>query len=422
MIDLTPLEVRKKKGDFRRIMRGYDPALVDDFLDLVADRLEQLVRENMALSERTGRQDQQVAEYRERERALTEALVTAQQMREEIRKQTARETELAKRTAEQEAAQLRAAVAQETKDLRAAAQQEVAKLRAAAQRDASQIRSQVMLEREREEEAFRRLRGRQEQFLTGYRAFLERELAELSNLANVLGVAPPGGDTNAREGPGPNVFTPGTVGPGAAAAAFMSAARIDSELTAVAANSPPLATGADAELAEPPPAPLSDLDEFFPPGDDPELRDLAYAKPVEEVGDLGLSDPFLDEPFEPEPLLPDDLPPPRPTLRGQRSAGAHADATRTDARGSLSAARPDTPERSPAGSGRSAPQTAASGEPVGDTLDAEDTSLLLRNAEAAGYHMPELDDEFLFDEDLSGSASRAEDDGWLPSLLEDEEK
>jgi DivIVA domain-containing protein len=40
MIDLTPLEVRQKKGDFRRAVRGYDPELVNDFLDLVADRRE----------------------------------------------------------------------------------------------------------------------------------------------------------------------------------------------------------------------------------------------------------------------------------------------------------------------------------------------------------------------------------------------
>src|SRR5688500_5262723 len=64
MIDLTPLEVRKKKGDFRRAMRGYDPALVDDFIDLVADRLEQLVRDHFALTERVGRQEQQIAEDR----------------------------------------------------------------------------------------------------------------------------------------------------------------------------------------------------------------------------------------------------------------------------------------------------------------------------------------------------------------------
>ncbi len=32
MIDLTPLDVRKKRGDFRRGLRGYDPEEVDHFL------------------------------------------------------------------------------------------------------------------------------------------------------------------------------------------------------------------------------------------------------------------------------------------------------------------------------------------------------------------------------------------------------
>src|SRR5512138_290469 len=112
MIDLTPLEVRKKKGDFRRAMRGYDAQSVDDFLDLVADRLEQLVRENAALNERVANVDSQVADYRERERALTEALVTAQEMREEMRKQMEREVELKLREAEADAEAVRNSVAQ----------------------------------------------------------------------------------------------------------------------------------------------------------------------------------------------------------------------------------------------------------------------------------------------------------------------
>ena len=32
MIDLTPLDVRKKRGDFRKMLRGYDPQEVDSFL------------------------------------------------------------------------------------------------------------------------------------------------------------------------------------------------------------------------------------------------------------------------------------------------------------------------------------------------------------------------------------------------------
>lgn len=153
MIDLTPLEVRKKKGDFRRQLRGYDPAQVDDFLDVVADRLEAVVRENLSVAERVARLEQQVTDYRDRERALTEALVTAQEMREEIRSQTSKEIELAKRQAVQ---------------------------------DAERIRIDAEQDREREEGNVRLLRQRQRQLLHSFRTFLERELSELVVFSKAL--------------------------------------------------------------------------------------------------------------------------------------------------------------------------------------------------------------------------------------------
>lgn len=100
MIDLTPLDVRKKKGDFQKRVRGYDPQLVDDFLDLVAERLEELVKQNVELSERARQLQDQVASFRERERALNEALVAAQELREQSRAQAQRESELVRREAE----------------------------------------------------------------------------------------------------------------------------------------------------------------------------------------------------------------------------------------------------------------------------------------------------------------------------------
>ncbi|MGH7551724.1 MAG: DivIVA domain-containing protein, partial [Longimicrobiales bacterium] len=153
MIDLTPLDVRKKKGDFRRGLRGYDPPHVDDFLDIVADRLEALVKENIALQERLARVEQQVADNREREKVLTDTLVTAQEMREEMRTQMTREAESARRQAEQ---------------------------------DAGRIRAEATQAIEREEETLRRLRARQLQFLQAYRTFLERELSELASMAKTL--------------------------------------------------------------------------------------------------------------------------------------------------------------------------------------------------------------------------------------------
>ena len=87
MIDLTPLDIRKKKGDFSRGMRGYDREEVDHFLELVSERLEELVKENLALREKAGRLEERVQGQDGRERAVQEALVTAQELREEIREQ-----------------------------------------------------------------------------------------------------------------------------------------------------------------------------------------------------------------------------------------------------------------------------------------------------------------------------------------------
>lgn len=93
MIDLTPLDVRNKRGDFKRLMRGYDPQEVDVFLEMAADRLEVLVRENLQLKERTQSLQDQVATQSEREQAVQDALVTAQELRADIRAQSQREAE-----------------------------------------------------------------------------------------------------------------------------------------------------------------------------------------------------------------------------------------------------------------------------------------------------------------------------------------
>lgn len=102
MIDLTPLDVRKKRGDFRKVLRGYDPDEVDTFLEVVAERLEALVKEKLTLEERTERLQEQVASQEGREEAVHEALVTAQELRREMREQAHREAESLRREAEAE--------------------------------------------------------------------------------------------------------------------------------------------------------------------------------------------------------------------------------------------------------------------------------------------------------------------------------
>jgi cell division initiation protein len=103
MIDLTPLDVRNKRSDFKKILRGYDPQEVDVFLQLVAERMEGLVRETIQLRERAETLQRQVSSSSGRERAVQEALVTAQELRADIRASAQREAELVVQGAHAEA-------------------------------------------------------------------------------------------------------------------------------------------------------------------------------------------------------------------------------------------------------------------------------------------------------------------------------
>jgi len=106
MIDITPLDVRKKHEDFKRILRGFDPQEVQLFMELVAERMEELVRENIQLKERSESLQQQVSSQTGREQAVQDALVTAQELRSDIKIQAQREAEHALTEAQTEARRL----------------------------------------------------------------------------------------------------------------------------------------------------------------------------------------------------------------------------------------------------------------------------------------------------------------------------
>ena len=97
---LTPLDVRRY--DFGRALRGYDPARVDQFRDQVADEMERLARVNQDLDGKARSFHEQLRAFRERDRALNEALVSAQQMRQETKEQAEREAALIVREAQAE--------------------------------------------------------------------------------------------------------------------------------------------------------------------------------------------------------------------------------------------------------------------------------------------------------------------------------
>ncbi len=97
---LTPLDVRRY--DFGRALRGYDPERVDQFREQVAEELERLTRLNQELEAKAKGFHEQLRAFRERDKALNDALVSAQQLRSEIAEQAEREGQLVIREARAE--------------------------------------------------------------------------------------------------------------------------------------------------------------------------------------------------------------------------------------------------------------------------------------------------------------------------------
>jgi len=155
MIDLTPLDVRKKKGDFRKKpLGGYVIEEVDNFLDLVEERLQGLVMDNLALSERLAGMESRLKTLEGRENAVQEALVSAQELRREVQEQTLKDAET-----------LEAQTLREIELLRKEAEAEI------------EMRSREAAEqlRERGRDLQELVRTRQK-FLKSFRSLLEREL------------------------------------------------------------------------------------------------------------------------------------------------------------------------------------------------------------------------------------------------------
>lgn len=89
---LTPLDVRR--WEFGSALRGYDRARVDEFKARVADEIEELARRINDLDAKARGFHDQIRSFRERDRAINDALVSAQQLRTDIREQAEKEGSL----------------------------------------------------------------------------------------------------------------------------------------------------------------------------------------------------------------------------------------------------------------------------------------------------------------------------------------
>jgi cell division initiation protein len=80
-MEVTAREIHDK--EFHDAWRGYNQEEVDDFLDKIAETLDRLQRENVALQRRMNELDQTVSTSRTTEDMLKQTLVSAQQAAEE---------------------------------------------------------------------------------------------------------------------------------------------------------------------------------------------------------------------------------------------------------------------------------------------------------------------------------------------------
>lgn len=121
---ISPMEIQRQT--FSKRLRGYDPEEVRTYLNLVAEELQQLQREQAALQQEAQFLRSIVDEHRQREEILKNTLLTAQRLSEEIKETARKQGETTVKEAELQAdklvelAQGRAkTIERETIDLRA---------------------------------------------------------------------------------------------------------------------------------------------------------------------------------------------------------------------------------------------------------------------------------------------------------------
>src|SRR5881397_193471 len=101
---LTPLEIQKHR--FSRKWKGLDPTEVGAFLDMAAEQMEALARENAGLQGRIRGLEEENLEHRERERVLKDTLLSAQRASDDIRGAAQTKAELMVQEAEDAAERL----------------------------------------------------------------------------------------------------------------------------------------------------------------------------------------------------------------------------------------------------------------------------------------------------------------------------
>jgi len=101
---LTPLDIHNK--EFKRVLRGYDEAEVDEFLDEVVGDYETIYRELSVLRDKVLGYEERIEQFQHMEESLKKTLLVAQETSEKLKVNAHRESELIIREAEAKASKV----------------------------------------------------------------------------------------------------------------------------------------------------------------------------------------------------------------------------------------------------------------------------------------------------------------------------
>ena len=77
---ITPLDI--KKQEFKKVLRGYDPAEVDSFMQMMSNEFAELIHDNNNVKDQLLQVETQLRDFQQMEKTLQQTLLQAQESSE----------------------------------------------------------------------------------------------------------------------------------------------------------------------------------------------------------------------------------------------------------------------------------------------------------------------------------------------------
>ncbi|HAV92870.1 TPA: hypothetical protein DCW38_06790 [candidate division WOR-3 bacterium] len=100
-MEITPLDIRKQ--EFKKSFNGFDKHEVETFLSMIAEQMEEVLRENNSYRDQMESLHNELERYKSLERTLQDTLTSAQRSTSDLKSNSVKEAEIIKRNAMLEA-------------------------------------------------------------------------------------------------------------------------------------------------------------------------------------------------------------------------------------------------------------------------------------------------------------------------------